>query len=268
MPAGGFDMHSADRKNYIMQKASRDGIVSIPELASHFAVSGETIRRDVNSLCGEKKLTKVHGGAVPVSFAAPSKRPRIGSVSSDFAGKTVGEYAAELIRDGEVVMLDVGGAAQSVAKAVKGVKNVTFITNSVVVASILLEKHSSGDFDGRVIIVGGELDSNGIACSPEAYDEIGRYSADKAFVTASAVSAGGVSSANTYGSGYSAKIMEQSDKSILVAESEKFGKRALSTFAPIGAFSLVITDSRRVLPVDIGTAAAKAGVEIVTVGAK
>ena len=262
-------MHSADRKNYIMQKAAKDGIVSIPEVAAHFDVSVETIRRDVNALCVEKKLTKVHGGAVPVSLGVSAGRKSAGSVRThEIVGRTVAEYAAELITDGEVVMFDVGDMAKEIAKAVCGVKNVTFITNSVTVASILTEKNNNGDFSGRVIMIGGELDSNGIACSPEVYDEIEKYSADKAFVTASAVSPKGVSSVNTYGSGFSAKIMEQSEKSVLVASSEKFGRKSLATFAPIRDFSCIITDSVKPIPADISAAASKGGVEIIMLGGK
>lgn len=263
-------MHSNDRKTYIMKTALRDGIVSIPEIAAHFDVSVETIRRDVNSLCAEKKLAKVHGGAVPTNVVTPSRRGHESQKRTvEVVGKTAGECAAELISNGDIVMLDVGEAAQSVARAVKSVKNVTFITNSVPIASILLDKLSAGEYTGRVIMIGGELDGQGrFACSPDAYDEIEKYSADKSFITASAVTSKGVSSFNPYGSGYSAKIMAQSEQSILVTESSKFGKKSLATFAPLSAFSCIITDSEKPIPTDILNSALKSGTEIKAAGAK
>lgn len=263
-------MNSSDRKAYILKKAQRDGIVSIPEAAAHFDVSVETIRRDVNVLCEQKKLTKVHGGAIPAEVSPIRRSARENSAKNEVIGAgSVGEYAAEMIRDGEIVMFDVGEAAQSVARAVKNKKNVTFITNSVTIASILLDKREAGDYSGRVILIGGELDAQGrFACSPDAYEEIGKYSADKAFITASAVSSKGVSSFNTYGSGYSAKIMEHSEHSILVTGSEKFGRKSLAIFAPLSRFSCVITDSGRDIPDEILNAAAKSDVEIKVIGTK
>ena len=258
-------MNSVDRKNYIMKTALHDGIVSIPEIAAHFDVSVETIRRDVNSLCAEKKLTKVHGGAVPTGFGASGGARVRGEAKKAEAvsGKTVGECAAEMIENGNVVMFDVGEAAQAVARAVHGVRNVTFITNSVKIASILLDKYDAGDFTGSIILIGGELEAKGrFSCSPDAYDEVSKYSADKAFITASAVSAKGVASYNTRGSGYSAKIMEYSDTSILVTESEKFGKKSLAAFASLSSFSCVITDGEKPIPADIANAVTRSGAEI------
>lgn len=247
-------MASAERKKYILKLAARDGIVSIPAIAEHYNVSVETIRRDVNSLCEEKKLTKVHGGAVPVKHENGVHN------SDDSDDTTVGAYCAGLIGDGEIVMFDSGSAAQAVAADVSGVRGVTFITNSVPVAVILMKKHSSGDFSGRIILIGGELDPKlSFSRSPDAFDQIGRLSADKAFITASGVTSDGASSDGTYEGSFSAKIMEHSKTNILVCDSGIMGKPALAKFASLNDFDYIVCDNRQTVPSDIVECVKKKG---------
>ena len=59
-------MKSVERQRFLLTKASKFNFVSIPDSARELKVSVETIRRDINILCSQKKLKKVHGGAVPL----------------------------------------------------------------------------------------------------------------------------------------------------------------------------------------------------------
>jgi DeoR family glycerol-3-phosphate regulon repressor len=43
------------------------GRVSVDDLAARFAVTPQTIRRDLNELCDSRRLTRVHGGAMLAS---------------------------------------------------------------------------------------------------------------------------------------------------------------------------------------------------------
>ena len=255
-------MTSNDRKKYILKTAESDGIVSIPEVAAHYGVSVETIRRDVNALCAEKKLTKVHGGAVPYKKTGGEKT----RAAREY---TVGSYAASLIENGDIVMFDSGEAAQEVASEVAGVRGVTFITNSVSVASALMKRHSGGHYSGRIILIGGELDPKyAFSRSPDALGMIAKLRADKAFITASGVTGDGVAADGTYESSFSSAMMAHSKKSYLVCESEKFGREALAHFSPLSAFSAVVTDSLHPVPAEIRAEIEKNGGKITVAGTK
>jgi DeoR family glycerol-3-phosphate regulon repressor len=54
---------SNPRLEEILALARRRGFVSIDELAQRFAVTTQTIRRDINHLCEEGVLRRYHGGA-------------------------------------------------------------------------------------------------------------------------------------------------------------------------------------------------------------
>ena len=67
-------LNSEHRRKYLLDCAEENGSVCIPDAARHFGVSVETVRRDVNRLCGEGVLRKVHGGAVPVRHVLRSDK--------------------------------------------------------------------------------------------------------------------------------------------------------------------------------------------------
>src|SRR4051812_26776798 len=55
-------MAQNDRQRQILELVRQRGFVSIDELAGHFAVTPQTVRRDINDLCGQDLLRRYHGG--------------------------------------------------------------------------------------------------------------------------------------------------------------------------------------------------------------
>ncbi len=236
-----------------MRTAVRDNFVSISETAAHLDVSIETIRRDINRLCRENRLKKVRGGACPVKLSIRRDADYMLRKSKNQQVKlAIGREAARMITDGKVVIFDCGVSIQQIAASVTGVQDVTFITNSVPTMSILLDKFSSGEITGRVIMIGGEIDvKNRFAVGASAAETMRRFCADLAFVSCTAVSARGVSSYNLDESGFSAAILDCTSSAVLIAESEKLGKNSVHRFASLTDFSAVITDDQNHVPGDI-----------------
>jgi len=246
-------MRAEDRLDYIMTTASNNGFVSIAETAQLLGVSNETIRRDINVLCGENKLRKVWGGASPVKLMLRRELNYSSRKSKNLPEKmAIGREAAQMITDGKVVFFDCGVSIQMIASAVTDVKNVTFITNSIPTMSILLDKFSKGEIDGRVIMIGGEINTeNRFATGAAAVEHLDRFCADLAFISCTAISARAVSTYDIDESYFSAHIMDCASMSVLVAESEKMGKNSVYSFAKITDFSRIITDSENRVPEDI-----------------
>ena len=57
-------MLAIERKNEILQKLRADQRVLVSELAAHYQVTEETIRRDLDKLEKEGYATKTYGGAI------------------------------------------------------------------------------------------------------------------------------------------------------------------------------------------------------------
>jgi DeoR/GlpR family transcriptional regulator of sugar metabolism len=159
-----------------------------------------------------------------------------------------------------VVFLDCGTSIQDIARSINGVRNVTFIVNSVPVMSILLDKFAAGEIDGRAILIGGEMDvHNRFTKGAMVVEELSRYSADIAFISCTAVSAQSVSGYTLDEGAYSAHLMQRAVRSVLVAESNKLGKTSLYAFARPGDFSCMITDDTHHIPDNVKTKVASAG---------
>ncbi|MEA2767721.1 MAG: DeoR family transcriptional regulator, glycerol-3-phosphate regulon repressor, partial [Acetobacteraceae bacterium] len=55
------------RQNEIVALLRASGRVAVEELAAHFEVSPQTIRRDLNEMSEARVITRVHGGAIVAS---------------------------------------------------------------------------------------------------------------------------------------------------------------------------------------------------------
>ena len=246
-------MRTDDRHKYILNIAQPEGFVSISKAAVHLNVSIETVRRDINQLSADGQLKKTRGGATPVKQPFRKDADYVRRLQLNQQEKfAIGAEAATLIRSGSIVALDCGVSIQTMAKCISGVENVTFVTNSIRVAGILLDKIDSGEISGRAILIGGEMDNeNRFAKGAEAINSLKQYHFDLAFVSCTAASTSGVSSYSLDESNFSAQMIANSARSVLVAESVKLGKNSVKLFAELNEFERIITDDRNPIPTDI-----------------
>ncbi len=260
-------MNAEKRRQYLLDKVNESGFISISGEAQALGVSVETIRRDIDRMADNKQLLKVRGGATPARMMLRGDAEYVLRKQDNQQVKiSIGRAAAAMITDGQVVFLDCGTSIQDIARSVSGVKNVTFVVNSVPVMSILLEKFTAGEIDGRAILIGGEMDvHNRFTKGAMAVEELERYSADIAFISCTAVSSQSVSGYTLDEGAYSSHLMQRAVKSVLVAESNKLGKTSLYAFARLGDFSCIITDDTHHIPENIKNSLAAANVNTVVV---
>lgn len=235
-----------ERQRIILEIAQNNGFASISDIAQKINVSIETIRRDINVLCEKKQLRKVRGGATPIKVPLRRDSNYFLRIRENQQAKiTIGREAAKMIHDGDVVALDCGVSIQSLASCIADVCNVTFVTNSLPTAMILMDKFEKSEISGRLIMIGGEIDlQNRFSKSAHAIDEVDRYHFDIAFVSCTALSQEGVSSFSMDESTFSKHLMARSSCAVLIAESEKFEKNSVCTFATLSDFDCVITDDQ------------------------
>ena len=245
-------MKSIERQRFLMTKANKHNFVSIPDSARELKVSIETIRRDINILCEQKKLKKVHGGAVPLHAAVKKDPSFLLRFQRNPQGKAaVAAEAAKLVHDGDVVTMDGGATTAVVAQQLQGLRDVTFVVNSIRIAEILTEKIASGELTGKMILIGGEVHIPELSTTDAfALEQLDGFRFDIAFVSASSISASGV--ANTTLSGvFVRKLMKQAAMSVLVADSDKLGGTSTYRFAMPGDFAHIIVDDKIPMPQDL-----------------
>ena len=144
-------MIAAQRRNVIIETIERDGAVSISALSEKLTTSAVTIRRDLDQLAEEGRLTRTHGGAV--AFSSSRESTYAEKLEQALAEKTaIARAAAKHVRGGDVVALGPGTTTELLAKELSSHSGLRVVTNSLLVAEALVASP-----DNEVIVVGGIL---------------------------------------------------------------------------------------------------------------
>ncbi|MEG0740587.1 MAG: DeoR/GlpR family DNA-binding transcription regulator [Clostridia bacterium] len=236
-------MFTDERKALILQELTTEGRMSIPDLAKRFNVSTETIRRDLAQLGDEKKLVKVRGGAISMPRPIKEDSYDIRAKKNHNGKQAIGRFAASLIHSGDVVGLDYGATATEIALALLNVTGVTIVTHSFDIATVLADKRARGDFDGRILFVGGMIDQSTAKTSGLlSLSFMEQFSLDKVFLCTTAVSVSGLMMWDEQEGEYSAALARQASKAYVVADSSKLGKESFYKFLGYDSVSEIITD--------------------------
>jgi DeoR/GlpR family transcriptional regulator of sugar metabolism len=132
-------LSSLERQHQIVQYLQRRQRATVLELASHFAISEATVRRDLEALSGQGEVERFHGGA-RMGSVAPPELPVLKRQNEERAAKAaIGQVAAALVRDGETIFISSGTTALQVAYHLRQRQGLTVITNSILVINALRE---------------------------------------------------------------------------------------------------------------------------------
>jgi DeoR family glycerol-3-phosphate regulon repressor len=226
------------RQSDIVSIARQHGRVNVEELAERFAVTPQTIRKDLNDLCERGLLQRFHGGAVfasgLVNFAYEARR----QIATD-EKRRIGGHAASLIPDNCSILINIGTTTEQVAMALRGRKGLMVITNNVNVVGILL-----GSPDIEVIVAGGMVrHADGAVVGEAAVDFIRQFKVDYAVIGTSAIDEDGSLLDFDYREVKVARaIMESARRSILVADAMKYERTAPVRIGHITDLDHFVTD--------------------------
>src|ERR1700722_787365 len=96
----------AQRRAELLKVAKERGVITVVESASQFAVSADTIRRDLDYLAERGLLKRTHGGAGPLNDVIVPDIPVTQRLVSRAADKgRIARAAAALIADGETLLV-------------------------------------------------------------------------------------------------------------------------------------------------------------------
>jgi DeoR/GlpR family transcriptional regulator of sugar metabolism len=139
-----------DRRHELILRILRaEGPATIGALAEKLAASPATIRRDLAQLGDEGLLKRVYGGAVPI---VDKDDPFVDVAAVHAPEKdAIAQQCAELVKDGETVLLDIGTTAHRVARHLRG-RSLTVITSSLAVLEELQD-----DPGIQLVLLGGVL---------------------------------------------------------------------------------------------------------------
>ncbi|GAB4362837.1 MAG: DeoR/GlpR family DNA-binding transcription regulator [Calditrichia bacterium] len=231
-------MLNEERRQKILTIISENKKIRVNEIAGEFGTSEVTIRKDLEVLEKRGFLTRVHGGAILNTTSVPdlalTEKERI----NPQAKKRIGKKAAEMIQEGNVIILDSGSTTLQIARQIKFRKNITVITNAVNIASELAAS------DVEVILTGGTVREMSFSLvGPFAEATLRNVTADKLFLGVDGIHFKyGLTTPNILEAKVNQLMIEAAAEVILVADSSKFGRRSLGFISPIESVQTIITD--------------------------
>ena len=235
-----IDLPAPERQQRLLRYIEQQQRITVNQIVEQFDVSLATARRDLEVLADQGKVQRVHGGAIAVR-QAPPEPPILQRTAEQTSEKVrIGQAAADLIRDGETVFLSSGTTVLEVARQLHGKRNLTVITNSVLVVNELANTNNI-----TVISLGGILRHSEMSLIGHITElALSELHADKVILGIRAIDPG-----NGLTSGYVPETM--TDRAILkigrevivVADHTKCGASATAFVAPITAVHRLITDT-------------------------
>ena len=139
------------RSPEIIKLANQRSIVRVEELAKYFNVSLQTIRKDLNKLCSDGQLERVHGGAIIPSHIENIKYEQRKKIN--LLGKqAIGRECAKKIPNEICLFMGIGTSTETAAKLLLEHKNLLIVTNNLNIANVLKNNTKS-----EVVITGGNL---------------------------------------------------------------------------------------------------------------
>ena len=176
-------MLAEQRAEQILRELAQRRAATVTDLCQVTGASEATIRRDLNALAKQGKLSKVHGGAMLLGGEFHGEELDMETKRGLFTQEKdrAARYAAGLIGDDDVVFLDAGTTVLRMAEHLRASKAL-FLTNSIECACRLMERNL------RTHVLGGMLKAGTMALiGAETLAALGRYNFTKAFLGANGV---------------------------------------------------------------------------------
>jgi len=226
------------RQQEILILVQQQGFVAIETLSQNFNVTPQTIRRDINTLCEQKLLTRYHGGA-GLSSSVENVEYATRQIMHLKEKRRIAEITASQIPDRASIFINIGTTTEEVAKALQNHTGLRIITNNLNVATIL---RSNPSFE--IIIAGGSVRQRDGGITGEAtIDFIRQFKVDFGIIGISCVDSDGTLLDFDYHEvRVTQAIIENSRQVFLVADHSKFDRCAMVRLGSIDQVDALFTD--------------------------
>ncbi len=230
-----FEEERLHRVAEYVQSKSR---ASVAELCNLFQISESTARRDLRELENRGILKRSHGGALYLQ--AVSFEPTFSEKEDKYKAEKecIAKKAAELIEDGDTLIIDSGTTTQYLGAELSRFRDITVVTNS-----INLIQRLSAFPNINIVSTGGALRANTMALAgPMAEASLERIRVDKAFIGTNGLNMeAGLTTPNIIEASIKQKMIGVSDQVYIMADHSKIGRVSFAKFGNITDINACIT---------------------------
>jgi DeoR family transcriptional regulator, aga operon transcriptional repressor len=240
-PVAWLPVRQEDRLGQILRKLNEHGSVGVGVLAAELKVSEASVRRDLHLLAQQQLLTRTHGGAVAsgVLYELPM-RYRGGQHHE--AKRAIAAHVDTVVpADATSVGLNGGTTTTEVARALVRRPHLRIVTNALNIAAELAVRANI-----ELVVCGGSARSESYELvGPLAEATLANINVDVAVLGVDGVSpTAGFTTHHEVEANTNRALVRAAERTIVVADSSKIGRRTFAKIVDIDAVSDIVTDAR------------------------
>ena len=229
-----------DRRLYILDRIATQGSVRLQDLAEELGTSVMTVRRDIKRLEEDGFLRRSYGGATAHVMLDMDLGPNGLALQHMAEKRAIAQRAAALVEPRDVLFLGTGTTIAQLARYIPAGRNITVVTYSLTIASLLGAKPGV-----TVISTGGTIDPIDLAqVGTLAEATVARYFATKAFIGAGGVHPSiGITDYSMAQADLNRLMVERAERAYVLADSSKLGSRTFAQVCALSDLTALVTDA-------------------------
>jgi DeoR/GlpR family transcriptional regulator of sugar metabolism len=249
-----------ERRDEIIALIAEDGRASVADLSRRFDVSEVTIRSDLEILAQQGLLIRTRGGAVAAQDSEIELDFHVRLRLHTDEKERIGKAAAELVHDGESIVLDASTTALAMLDYLRSRRQLTVITNGVFTVTALLDAPGI-----TVLMPGGFLYRDSASLVGQGNGAfLNRFHFVKGFFGAKGFTLNeGLTDLSNAEITLKRELIASAKQVIALVDSSKWGRLGFASFASVDQIDCVITDHGA--PHDMVASLEEAGVRVILV---
>lgn len=232
-------MYGNEREREIMALLEQNNYATVEYLAAKIHISPSSIRRDLKKLEMQGLITRSYGGA-EIKMSVNRQIPYFLRSHKNTKEKNhVAQIAASMVKSGDVIFLDSSTSTYFMIEYLKGIKDITIVTNSLSTMTAVSE-HGINSF-----FAGGRLNPENRSCcvGAQAEEFIRSVHADLCFFSVQALTSGGILYDCFANEIMPRKLMiENAEKKVFLCDSSKVNRFSAYKLCDVSELDCVISD--------------------------
>ena len=251
-------MTKESRHNTIMELLVKHGSIQVSDLVNQLNVSSVTIRKDLTELEKQDKLYRSHGKAILINpyinNRAVSEKEKLATEEK----RAIGRVAAQLINTDDSIIIASGSTVHALARSIVPLHRLTVVSASLPVSEILSQNESVD-----IIQLGGMLRHSSLSVVGQYSEMILKdCSFSKLYMGVDGIDFDyGITTTDLREAELNQKMMQAAQKTIVLADSSKFGRRGFAKIANMEDVDIIITDAG-IAPKDV-SAIEELGIDLI-----
>ncbi len=231
-------MSITKRQEQILKLLNENKFLSVEKLSKLTYTSASSIRRDLTRLQNMCFIKRTHGGA-SILDESNQAAPFNNRMSQNIIGKKkIAKKAADLIYDGQSIMLDGSSTAAFLIPYIAKHKDIQIFTNNMITAINAINYGIA-----TYCIGGSSINYSAVLSGTQSYDIVSKIHPDILFFSSHSLDVNGIISDPTEEENYLRQLMLSNAKqSVFLCDSEKFNRRALYTLTSIDNIDTAVFD--------------------------